>query len=51
MEVDIEKIKLEVERLKVAESAIRETRQNLEALLRNEIHRGALRTMKRKETE
>jgi len=34
MEADIEKAKIEVERLKKKESAIRETRQNLEALLR-----------------
>jgi len=50
MEIDTEKAKIEVERLKKKESAIRETRQNLEALLRTQIHCNALRTKKRLET-
>ena len=44
MEIDIEKLKMEVERLKIAESTIREERQELEAILRNKIHYNALRT-------
>ena len=50
MEADTEKGKIEIERLKKKESAIRETRQNLEALLRNKIHCNALRTKKMLET-